>query len=91
MLTAEAAERIEFAAQAINDLIQLLESREIKLTVSDTARKEIISMLRFYRFAVSPKGTTPQFAAAAALEFIKEVEALKAPSAITPSPDSPSL
>jgi len=65
-----AEEKIARAKKAIDDLIWLIEWREITLIVSDVAHYEILRMLRFYRFSVSEKGATPEASAERALAYI---------------------
>ena len=76
-LTAE--EKIGLARKAIDDLIFLMEWDQIKLIISDQAQYEILRMLRFYRFAVSEKGATPEASAERAIAYIDSIKDLQAP------------
>jgi hypothetical protein len=77
--------KISQASAALQDLIWLIERRQIVLWMSDDARREILAMLRFYLYAVT-KGVTPEASALAALEFVASIQQLQSRGVITPSP-----
>jgi hypothetical protein len=70
---------IEYALLTIDNAIALVEARRLCSHHSDEARREILAMLRFYRWSVE-KGATPEAAAIAAQEFV---------AALKPAPDRP--
>jgi hypothetical protein len=65
--------KVNQASESLQNLIWLIENRKVVLWVSDTARSEILAMLRFYLYAVT-RGVTPEASAFAALEFIAAVQ-----------------
>ena len=83
MTAMTAEEKISVAQKAIDDLINLIQWNTIKLTVTGTARYEILRTLRFYRYCVTD-GCTPEASAVIALEFIDGIKRDYQRSAPTP-------
>lgn len=88
MCQTPAEEKIARAQQSLYNVIWLIEWGDHKLLISEAVRYEILRMLRFYQFAVSDKGATPEASAERALAYIDSLKQWQweKDGAITPSP-----